>query len=149
MSDGKTQQNVVAAARFYIDFTNLGKIAFSELQGITSKVVPSEYIYNDHQGRTVHTKQFGKTEPPTITLRRGLDLDGNTKLLAWHLMARRGDPTARGDGTLAIIDVGGEIKYQLVNGWCQELVISGMKAGDSAVSFIECKICCEEIYAIP
>lgn len=148
MSDARIQQQVVTAARFYIDFTNLGRIAFSELQGITSKVVPTEYIYNDDQGRTVHTKQYGKTEPPTITLKRGLDVEGNTKLLAWHAMARAGDPRARGDGTLTVIETNREISYRLVNGWCQELIISGMKAGDSAVAFIECKICCEEILPI-
>lgn len=148
MASAETQQQVVSAARFIIELTNLGRIAFSELGGITSKVASQEYIYNNANGETFHTKQFGKTEPPTITLKRGLDLDGNNRLLAWHLMARNGDPTARGDGFLIVMDASKsapEIKYNLINAWCSELVISGIKAGDSAVATIECKITCEQI----
>jgi phage tail-like protein len=151
MATATTQSQVISAARFILDFTNLGKIAFSELSGITSKVVPQEYIYNNDKGETIHTKQFGKTEPPTVTLKRGLDAAGNAKLMAWHAYARAGDPVARGDGTLTIMDAKGEgqIVYTLHHAWCSELVISGMKAGDSAVATIECKITCESIAVTP
>jgi phage tail-like protein len=150
MTSATSQPQVVTAARFYLNFTNLGTIAFSELQGITSKVGSQEYIYNDEKGATIHTKQFGKTEPPTVTLKRGLDTAGNAKLMAWHAMARAGDPGARGDGTLTVMDASGkqEIVYTLHNAWCSELVVSGMKAGDSAVATIECKVTCESI-AVP
>jgi phage tail-like protein len=151
MSTASTQPQVVTAARFYLNFTNLGSIAFSELQGITSKVAVQEYIYNDDRGQTIHTKQFGKTEPPTVSLKRGLDAPGNAALMAWHAMARAGDPTARGDGTLTVMDASGQesIVYSLHNAWCSELVISGMKAGDSAVATIECKVTCEHIVVTP
>lgn len=147
--DAKSQSQVISAARFYIDFANLGRIAFSELGGISSKVASQEYIYNDANGDTVHTKQYGKTEPPTITLKRGLDMDGNAKLMAWHALARLGSAGGRGDGILVIMDAdlesGVEITYNLHHAWCSELTISGMKAGDSAVATIECKITCESI----
>lgn len=144
---GKQQDQVISAARFYLQFLNLPPLAFSELGGITSKVSAQEYIYNDFQGNTIHTKQYGKTEPPTITLKRALDLDGNAKLLGWHAMARIGDPKGRGDGTLTVMDAAGgqSIVYTLHNAWCSELTITSMKAGDSAVAMIECKITCEEI----
>ncbi len=151
MSAATTQPQVVTAARFYLSFTNLGTIAFSELQGISSKVASQEYIYNDDKGNTIHTKQFGKTEPPTVTLKRGLDAAGNAKLMAWHAMARVGDPQARGDGTLTVMDTSGKesIVYSLHNAWCSELQVSGMKAGDSAVATIECKVTCESIAVAP
>lgn len=144
-----TQDQVITQARFYIDFTHIGRIAFSELSGITSKVVSTEYIYNDPRGGTVLTKQFGKTEPPTITLKRGLDAEGNAKLLLWHEMARNGDPMARSSGLLTVTDPSGkqEIVYQIINGWCSDLSITGLKAGDSSVTMIECKITCERIAA--
>lgn len=149
MGSATMQQQVISAARFFIEFENLGKIAFSELSGITSKVNPQEYIFNDEKGMTHHTKQFGKTDPPTITLKRGLDADGNAKLLAWHAMARHGLPGARSSGFLTVLDASGnsqaQIVYQIVNGWCSEIVINAMKAGDSQVPAIECKIVCEEI----
>jgi phage tail-like protein len=153
MGDATQQAHVISAARFVIDFpgTPLGRVAFSELGGISSKVASQEYIYNDDQGKTIHTKQFGKTEPPTITLKRGLDADGNGKLLAWHLLARQGKPAARADGTLTVMDasVEGSVKvvYALEGAWCSELMISGMKAGASDVATIECKITCESIAA--
>jgi len=147
--DAKAQTQVISAARFYIEFTNLGRIAFSELGGISSKVASQEYIYNTSEGATVHTKQYGKTEPPTITLKRGLDIDGNARLMAWHAMARVGQSDGRGDGFLVVMDADTltkvEITYDLHNAWCSELTISGMKAGDSAVATIECKITCESI----
>ncbi|PRY39072.1 phage tail protein [Umezawaea tangerina] len=146
-----TQSQVVSAARFYLSFSNLGTIAFSELGGISSKVGAQEYIYNDDKGNTIHTKQFGKTEPPVIQLKRGLDAAGNTKLMAWHAMARIGDPKARGDGTLKVMDASGKeaITYVLHNAWCSEILISGLKAGDSAVATIECKVTCELIEVKP
>jgi phage tail-like protein len=147
--DATNQTQVISAARFYIDFTNLGRIAFSELGGISSKVASQEYIYNTANGDTVHTKQYGKTEPPTITLKRGLDIDGNARLMAWHALARGGKADGRGDGFLVVMDADNqsqvEITYNLINAWCSELTVSGMKAGDSAVATIECKITCESI----
>ncbi|MFC4857274.1 phage tail protein [Actinophytocola glycyrrhizae] len=147
MGDGKTQDQVISAPRFYIEFSHIGKIAFSELGGITTKVATQEYIYNNDKGETVHTKQYGKTEPPTITLKRGLDWDGNHKLMVWHAMSRRGDPAARSSGTLIVSDASGknEITYVINGGWCSELQVTSMKAGDSAVAMIECKITCEDI----
>lgn len=152
MTGAVSQTQVVTAAKFVIEFANLGRIAFSELGGISSKVASQEYIYNDNTGTTWHTKQYGKTEPPTITLKRGLDVEGNSKLLAWHAMARAGSPLGRGDGFLNVMDASGEavsITYNLRDAWCSELLISGMKAGDSAVATIEVKITCEEIIVPP
>lgn len=153
MGDGKTQDQVITAARFFIEFSHIGRIAFSELSGITSKVSAQEYIYNNDRGETVHTKQFGKTEPPTITLKRALDADGSAKLMAWHAMSRAGEPTARSTGTLTVMDASGnqtsEIIYTIHGGWCSELLVSSMKAGENAVATIECKITCEEIAVVP
>jgi phage tail-like protein len=151
VTDAKQQAQVVTAARFVVDFpgTPMGRIAFSELGGISSKVASQEYVYNDDRGDTVHTKQYGKTDPPTISLKRGLDVAGNKKLMAWHALARSGKEQARADGTLAVMDASGSSKivYVLHGAWCSELTVSGMKAGDSAVATIECKITCEKIEA--
>lgn len=149
MGDAASQSQVVSAARFYIEFGLIGRIAFSELGGISSKVVSSEYIYNNAEGQTIHTKQFGKTEPPTIVLRRALDAEGSAKLLMWHAYARAGDPKARSDGWFVVMDAGEQntINYRVHGGWCSELSIAQMKAGDTQVAMIECKVTCEEIKA--
>ncbi|TWD79395.1 tail tube protein gp19 [Kribbella amoyensis] len=150
MGNGATQDTVVSAARFVADFqgTPMGTLAFSELGGINSKVGSSEYIYNDARGDTVHTKQFGKTEPPTITLKRALDAAGNTAILLWHQQARAGDPAARQDGTLSVYRSGSterEAWYVIHKAWISEVTITAMKAGSSDVAMIECKLTCESI----
>lgn len=150
---GGSQTSVISAARFVADFKTspMGTLAFSELGGINSKVGSSEYIYNDDRGKTFHTKQFGKTEPPTITLKRGLDAVGNHRILAWHELARMGDPSARHDGTLTVFRAGGdqrEAAYTIEQAWISEVSITSMKAGSSDVAYIECKITCEHIVAL-
>jgi tail tube protein gp19 len=145
-----TQSQVVSAARFVADFkgTPMQTIAFSELGGINSKVVASEYIFNDVRGETVHTKQFGKTEPPTIVLKRALDAAGNAAILLWHEKARAGAPDARADGTLSVFAPGSkspDTVYVIHNAWISEVTISSMKAGASDVAMIECKLTCESI----
>ncbi|WP_112242953.1 phage tail protein [Kribbella monticola] len=141
--------NVVSAARFVADFPGspMGRMAFSELGGINSKVATQEYIYNDETGRTVHTKQFGKTDPPMITVKRAVDQAGTNAILLWHKMAREGNPRARVPGTLTVYDASGQQQaiYFLTNAWLSEVNISSLKAGASDVALIECKITCEEI----
>jgi hypothetical protein len=38
MGDARTQDQVISAARFFIEFSHIGRIAFAELGGITTKV---------------------------------------------------------------------------------------------------------------
>jgi phage tail-like protein len=145
----QNQDQVVSAARFVADFPGspMGRMAFAELGGINSKVASQEYIYNDATGRTVHTKQFGKTDPPVITVKRAVDQAGTNSILLWHKMARDGNPAARVPGTLTVYDASGKQQavYYLSNAWLSEVVISSMKAGSSDVAMVECKITCEEI----
>lgn len=148
MADAKQQNQVVSAARFYINAPGYGQIALSEISGINSKVGSTEYIYNDERGNTHHTKQFGKTEPPVVTVKRALDLDGNNALLAWHAGARAGEKNAVvPHASLNIMPASGSnpIEYILENAWVSELNISPMKAGDGQVTMIEAKISCENI----
>ncbi|MET9274189.1 phage tail protein [Kribbella sp. NPDC003557] len=149
LSSAQTQAQVVSAPRFIADFpTTIGRMAFSELGGINSKVGSAEYIFNDATGNTVHTKQFGKTDPPTIVLKRALDNAGSAALLGWHAAARGGDPGARADGTLTVTDASGresKIVYVVTSAWLSEISVTSMKAGSSDVAMIECKITCESI----
>ncbi|MGC4941091.1 phage tail protein [Kribbella sp. DT2] len=131
--------------------TPIKQMAFSELGGITSKVTPTEYIFNDVRGETRHTKQFGKTDPPTITLKRAVDHAGTAALMAWHQLARLGDDTARSGGTLVIFDAGGnrQSTYVLEDAWLSEINITSVKAGAADVAMVECKITCQEIWIKP
>ncbi|SDI18530.1 virus tail tube protein gp19 [Actinokineospora alba] len=150
MADAKTQGRVVSAARFRLEVPMWGTIALSEISNINSKVGSTEYIYNDDKGKTIHSRQFGKTEPPTVTVKRGLDLEGNDVLLRWHAAARDGLSEALApSASLVISDASGsadsEIIYLLEDAWCSELMISPMKAGDGQVTYLEAKITCSKI----
>lgn len=114
----------------------LQNIAFQELGGIHSEVGIEQYISADSIGVS-HSKQFGMVQPPTVTLKRGLD--NSLALWAWHQMAVVGLPAARapylsldiyGGGLAKIRDEQPLMSYVLVNAWCAKISISSAKAGE-------------------
>jgi len=135
---------VITAARFIINIDGV-ETAFSELSGINSEVEASEYISVDPNGNIVHTKQYGKTKPPTVTLKRGVD--NNAQMWTWHQAVLAGDPAARRTATLTLQDAQGKNfqKYVLEFAWCSKLEIGGLKAGDSAVVVETVQIVCDSI----
>lgn len=136
--------SVITAARFIISIDQVNT-AFSELGGINSEVDPAEYISVGPDGTINHTKQFGKTKPPTITLKRGVDNNG--QMWVWHQEVLQGLPTARKTATLTLQDAGGNTlqKYVLEQAWLSKLEIGGLKAGDSAVVMETVQIVCDYI----
>lgn len=135
---------LVSAARFVISADRMSEIAFSELSGITSEVEVSEYLSSNKMGVTM-SKQFGKTKPATVVLKRGVDQD--MALWTWHQMVLAGDPLARCTCSLHLLDIAGVIKqtYELLNAWPSKLEIGGMKAGDSAAAIATVTLTCEQI----
>jgi phage tail-like protein len=139
-----TPAPVISASRFVIQIDSV-QVAFSELSGINSEVEPVEYISTDQNGNILHTKQFGKTKPPKITLKRGLDNDKT--IWAWHQAVMVGDTTAPTTCTLMLQDASGNtlITYILDNAWPAKLDISGLKAGASEVVMETVEIVCDAI----
>ncbi|MEW2811108.1 phage tail protein [Streptomyces massasporeus] len=136
----------ISAARFVVSFDGTAPSYFSELSGITSEVEPTEYIAADARtGAIVHTKQFGKTKPPTVTLKRGVD--GTGHLMAWHGMVRAGNPGARMTGTLELQNASGQPQatYRLINAWPSKIEIGNMKAGASEIVLETVTFTCEEV----
>jgi phage tail-like protein len=136
--------SLVSTARFVVSADGLGEISFSELTGITSEVEVSEYMASNKMGVSL-SKQFGRTKPAEVTLKRGVDQ--NLKLWEWHQKVLAGDPTARRSCTLTLLDSAGVIKqaYNLLNAWPAKLEISGMKAGASDNAVATVKLVCEQI----
>ncbi|MDP9093237.1 MAG: phage tail protein [Actinomycetota bacterium] len=145
----------VSAPLFVVDVTAMNIVAsFSELQGIVSEVEVAEYIVSDNSSGLNHTKQFGKVKPPTVTLKRGLDMDGTgMKMWAWHEMAIKGVQTCRSNATLAICMPGapGEpikqtpFNWMLENCWISKCDIAGLKAGATDVPLITVTLTCDRI----
>jgi phage tail-like protein len=135
---------LVSAARFVITGDRLPDIAFSELSGITSEVEVSEYMSSTKAGVSL-SKQFGKTKPATVVLKRGVDQD--LALWTWHQEVLAGMMIARRTCSLVLLDIAGAIKqtYDLFNAWPSKLEIGGMKAGGSEAAIATVTLTCEQI----
>lgn len=137
----------VSAARFTVVCegwsTGLG---FSELAGFTSAVEHQEYSYNGVLGN-VHTKQFGRPKPPSITVKRALDKDGFGRLFAWHALARANSPLAKLPAVFTIMDASGAVTAAclLENAWCARLELDAASAGSANVVMIKTTIECDSV----
>jgi phage tail-like protein len=151
------QQKIVSAPRFYIDIQGVPAASFQEMSSMVSEVEAQEYIYCTEQGAVSHTKQFGKTKPPEVTLKRGFDSDKS--LWMWHLQVRANSPTAPQDATLHVVQTkagatnAGEtetvMSFVLHRAWPKKLEVTGLKAGDSAVAIESVVLVCDSIDFIP
>jgi phage tail-like protein len=145
--------SVMTASTFVIQVDGIQVATFSELSGINTEVEPVEYIATGTEG-IVHTKQYGKTKPPTVTLKRGLD--SQAYMWSWHQGVLRGDPTARKTCSLQLFAASASprsgqplITYLLENAWPSKLEIGGMKAGSSEVVTETVVLHCDQILMQP
>ncbi|ONI81524.1 hypothetical protein ALI144C_19615 [Actinosynnema sp. ALI-1.44] len=143
-----TVSPVVSAARFWVRCdtwaTGLG---FSKLAGFTTEVEFQEYSYTNRNSN-VHTKQFGRPLPPSVTLERGLDAPGYKKFFDWHTQARKNDPQAKLPALFTIMSASGHpaLSCVLENAWCSKLDIDPAEAGGSAVVRMRVTIVCDGIH---
>ena len=144
---------VMTASSFVIQVDGIQVATFSELSGINTEVEPVEYIATGRDG-LVHTKQYGKTKPPQVTLKRGLDTE--TYMWAWHQAVLQGDPAARKTCSLQLFAASQSpksgqplITYVLENAWPSKLEISAMKAGATEVVAETVVLHCDQILMQP
>jgi phage tail-like protein len=147
MPASASNAQVLSAAHFVISIDGTEVATFSELTGINSEVEAVEYISanSTKDGLVQHTKQFGKTKPPKVTLKRGLD--GSKAIWAWHEAVLAGDPAALRSCTLSLKSASGDINisYELENAWPAKVDIAGMKAGASDVIMETVELVCDQI----
>lgn len=144
---------VMSASTFVIQVDGIQVASFSELSGISTEVEPVEYISTGLEG-ILHTKQYGKTKPPTVTLKRGMDTE--SYMWAWHQAVLQGEPTARKTCSLQLFAASvspksGQpiITYILENAWPSKLEISGMRAGASELVTETVVLFCDQILMQP
>jgi phage tail-like protein len=150
---GGGNPTVMTASSFVIQVDGIQVATFSELSGINTEVEPVEYISTGPTG-IIHTKQFGKTKPPQVTLKRGLDTE--TYMWAWHQAVLQGDPAARKTCSLQLFAASQSpksgqplITYVLENAWPSKLDIGGMKAGATEVVTETVVLNCDQIIMQP
>ncbi|MEU9129896.1 phage tail protein [Kitasatospora sp. NPDC048540] len=143
----------MSASTFVIQVDGIQVATFSELSGINTEVESIEYISTGREG-IVHTKQYGKTKPPTVTLKRGLDTDAY--MWAWHQAVLQGEPAARKTCSLMLFAASRSpssdspiITYILENAWPSKLDIGGMKAGATEVVTETVVLHCDHILMQP
>jgi phage tail-like protein len=124
----------VTAARFTLTTDSFGTFDFSALAGISSQVEPMQYL-SSNPYTLEHTKQFGKTKPPSVVLKRTLSAGTiGLRLFQWHTLARSDSPNARTNATLTVTDSTGKAveSFQLERAWVSKIDISGTKVGASS-----------------
>lgn len=145
---GSKNVEIISAAVFRLVAKGV-TVDFAELVGISSEVENSEYMAAGATG-AVFSRHFGRSKPPSVTLKRGLDL--NAELWLWHTQVRNMDPAAYRDSTLQLYGPGDDIKsgkarvsYTLSNAWPSKLELSGVKAGATDIVFQTVTLVCDEI----
>ncbi|WP_170305100.1 phage tail protein [Kitasatospora viridis] len=153
MANADGNPTVMSASTFVIQVDGIQVASFSELSGINTEVEPVEYI-SSGVGGIVHTKQYGKTKPPAVTLARGLDTQ--TYMWAWHQAVLMGDPAARKTCSLQLFAAGSSpksatpiITYVLENAWPSRLEIGAMRAGSTDVINETVTLYCDQILMQP
>lgn len=125
-------------------------MTFSELTGISSEVEPVPDTPVGPAGTPVHSKSFGTASPPTVTLARHVD-GSTTELWAWHMAVLAGDPAARKDCTLKLLDTSGQtlLTFDMENAWLSKVDIAGLQAGGSQVMMETDEFVCDSILMQP
>jgi phage tail-like protein len=125
---------------------------FSELANIALEVESHEYIFTDNFGAINHTKQFGKTAPPKVTLKKPMDSDRS--LWAWHMAVQGGNDLAKIDVTLQVWNAGSPgmppvgapyFQWTLQRAWPSKVELSGMKAGATDTGVLTVTFACDKI----
>lgn len=151
------QPKILSAPRFIMAPTGGGgktpqTWSFQEMSSISMEVEAHEFIYCDYQGTINHTKQFGKTAPPKVTLKKPMDLDRT--LWAWHMSVQAGNEMAKLDVSLQLWSAGSpdippvgkpEFQWHLHKAWPSKLDVSGMKAGTTDTGVLTVTFACELI----
>lgn len=134
--------------RFTLVTASMGSLVFTELVGITTQVEPNVYLTDD--GTPAPSKQYGKTKPPIVTLRRAMASDtAAKKVFTWHTLARNGNPTALVDAKLVVTNAAGAttMTYHLLSAWPSKLDIGGLNSTTGDVSNLTVTLSCDEIIA--
>jgi phage tail-like protein len=133
-ASAQTVPIITTAPRFVLSVGHADMGTFSELAGIQADIEPAEYI-SAFSDSLIQTRQFGKTTPPTVILKR--PYEPSKALWQWHEAVMLGEPDARKDSDLSIQDDAGNtlLQYVLHEAWPAKLEISGVKAGVSEVAY--------------
>jgi phage tail-like protein len=148
---------ILSAPRFYLQPIGGGKVSwgFSQMSNISVEVEPKEFLYCESDGTLTHTKQYGKTVPPSVTLEKPMDTD--TTLWAWHMAVQAGIPNARKSCTLVVYPAGSPgirpegapvFQWELRDAWPQKIGVSGMSAGDTQVGTLTVTFACDLIQVL-
>jgi phage tail-like protein len=138
----------IRAVRFVISFDNV-QVTFSELTGISSEIEPADPAATDPAGTTVHSKPFGKVNPPRVTLTRAVD--GSTQIWSWHMATLAGNPAARKNCTLMLQDATGRtlLTFVMQNAWPSKVDIAGPQSGEPQVLMETDEFVCDSIMMQP
>jgi phage tail-like protein len=139
---------IISAAVFRLEVLGMEPINFAELVGISSEVENAEYMAAGTTG-AIFSRHFGRAKPPTATLKRGLDQNG--QLWLWHQMARGQLSAAYKNADLKLYGPGDDLNsparltYTLFNAWPSRVEVSGVKAGATEIVYQTVTLMCDDV----
>ncbi|HSV65916.1 MAG TPA: phage tail protein [Mycobacteriales bacterium] len=140
--------DALTAARFSITIDGYEIASFSELAGITTEVVPVDFLESTDK-EVIFKKLPGQRKPPTVTLKRGKN--SSMELWLWHEAVLQGNiVAARKSCSLVMYNYDGKpvARYHLEQAWPAKLEIGALKAGASDVLMETVQIVCEHIQRV-
>ncbi|KWV30348.1 phage tail protein [Micromonospora rifamycinica] len=147
--DPKQNTQIISAAVFRLEVPGMSAINFAELVGISSEVENAEYMAAGTTG-PIFSRHFGRTKPPTVTLKRGLDLNGD--LWLWHQKVRNLMYDAYRDCALKLYGPGDDLNgdarltYMMTNAWPSRVEVSGVKAGATDIVYQTVTLMCDDLF---
>jgi phage tail-like protein len=142
------EYDALTAARFELTIDGHSVAQFAELAGISSAIDVVDFIESNAK-ETILKKLPGKRNPPTVTLKRGMNK--NIELSAWHELVVLGDvAAARKSCSLTMFNTKGEpvARYHLTEAWPAKIEIGALKAGASEVLMETVTLVCEFIQRV-
>jgi len=140
-------EDAITAARFTITIDGHSMATFTELEALVSEVETTDFLSSIDRG--VLKKLPGKRNPPTVTLKRGLN--NSLEMWAWHEAVLLGDIAhALKTCTLDMDDQNGKpvARYHMENAWPSKVEVGALKAGTSEVLMETVTIVCEHIQRV-
>lgn len=143
-------EDALAAHLFSVEIDGVQIAKFKEIDGISSEIKVIEIQENTAQGKPFVKKVPGPFNPPTLKLKRGMDMD--MSLYKWHQSMRdKGDvPGSRKNGSIVFYSYeGAEVaRYNFTNAWISKYNGGGGKAGSTDVLLEDVEIPCETLERI-
>ena len=132
---GEAQDDVWPLPKFYfsVDITDVGKISFQEVTGLSTETTPIEYRTGESKQWSV-IKMPGLIKTSNVTLKKGVFV-GDNKFFDWFAQIQL-NTVKRQSVTISLLDQTGAptMVWKLANAWPAKITGTDLKADGNEVA---------------